>query len=113
MFNMKKIIVMSLLTLIINACAATLDSKGSEVRIITGSTKDCCCKSLGLVNESAGMYWTKKGSTRDAYTKLQNEVGRMGGNAIYLLQSDFGEFSGTYIQAEALVCNFSKINNET
>ena len=111
---LKKAIFLSLLfltaSMILSSCAASLSSAGSKIQTVTENQRDCCCEFIAVITASEEFGITTGMEARSAMNKARNRVAEVGGNAMRIIDVDSGLWGSTVV-AEALKCDFSKMND--
>lgn len=87
-------------------CVSSVTSTGSKIRLVSESQKESC-QYLGIVTAHAGFGWSSAHNTEGVLNELRNKVAKLGGNAMFLHDTDTaGMFSQQVAgSGEALVCS--------
>ena len=94
-------------SLLLVGCVSDLSKRGSSVRLVTAHQKEDC-EFIDVVTAHSGFGWNAGHNTEGVINELRNEVAQLGGNALYIMDSDTaGMFSNQVAgSGEALRCVF-------
>ena len=104
---MKKTIIPIVVTMLISlqSCVVGLNQYGAKVRLVDDK-KEYNCKFITTVTGSGSMGISTAHDAEGAMNEIRNEAGRVGGNALKMVNVGTNIFTHSTI-AEALNCEFN------
>ena len=109
---MKKAIpVILLLSVMFVQCATTLTRGGSQVQTVTDAQRDCCCTFISVVATGEEYNPFPGERAMSAMNKARNEVARLGGNAMRIIDIESASDDEVMVIVEALICEPHSLNS--
>ena len=101
-----------LLSAMLVQCAASLSHKGAQVQTVTENQRDCCCTFITVVATGERFNPSPGDRARSALNQARNEVARLGGNAMRILDIESTN-DEVMVVVEALVCDKQVLNSSS
>ena len=109
---MKRTIpILILISFVLVQCATTLSRGGSQVQTVTDAQRDCCCTFISVVATGEEYNPFPGERATSAMNKARNEVARLGGNAMRIIDIESAADNEVMVIVEALICDQQVINS--